>query len=82
MLIVIPRYLERLDPAEDRTRRMFTSMGVSADTLESTAGQSVVLRLRRGAGTARALLAGQLLDLLVRLQPLVARVCLIGFRSS
>src|SRR6266568_4466873 len=76
MLIVIPRYLERLDPAEDRTRRMFTSMGVSADTLESTAGQSVVLRLRRGAGTARALLAGQLLDLLVRLQPLVARVYL------
>ncbi len=76
MLRLIPRYLERLNPSQDRTRIMLTNLGISPDTVDDLHGHAVVIRAGTSADSARVLVASQLVDLLVRLQPLVGAVYL------
>src|ERR1700693_407010 len=74
MLQLIPHYLERLDPTKDRTRIMLTNLGISHESVGESHGRAVVVRVGESADAARLLAAAQLVDLLVRLQPLVGAV--------
>jgi len=74
MLRLEPRYLERLDPSKDRMRRMFETLGARPETLGQLRGGSVIVSVPDGVTAARRLAAAQLVDLLVRLQPVVGAV--------
>ncbi len=82
MLELVPRYLERLDPTRDRTRRMFETLGINAEALAWHRGLTVVVRLDPGADAARSLATAALVDLLVRLQPVVGSVVLDCTRAD
>lgn len=73
MVRLVPRYLERLDPKLDRTRRLFERLGISPEEIDSSRGASLAVRVTTPS-YSRLLAARHLVDLLLRLQPLVSDV--------
>ncbi|MGO8994550.1 MAG: hypothetical protein ACLQVI_14625, partial [Polyangiaceae bacterium] len=77
MLEIVPDYLRALDPRLDRTRRMLEGLGLSEAQLgDAKLGATVLIGAPATARSAQRLLSQRLVDLLVRLEPLVGRVLL------
>jgi molybdopterin/thiamine biosynthesis adenylyltransferase len=80
MLEIIPAYLRTLDPHLDRTRRMLEELGLSEAQLgDENLGAKVLITAPPGARAAQRLVTQRLVDLLVRLEPLVGTVLLDGY---
>ncbi len=73
MIKLVPRYLERLDPNQDRTQRMFERLSIAGGDLDTLKGSEVAIRLTTDT-RSRRLLVSHLADLLLRMQPLVRAV--------
>jgi len=81
LLRITPRYLEMLDPTKDRTRRLFERLGISSKDLDSVDGISLGIDVKTNT-YSRLLTAYHLLDLTLRLQPLVSDVFVEGLDEA